>query len=115
MRAVRRAEEPFWTVEVVRQVLEARGVMPGIFEEASRGEVYLMEVVQTIEPGACIVRKRKPSEWERDNRCWRRNDVQKQCNYEPVASPNLEIQPRGEGFSVLGNSWRAGCHTLAGI
>ncbi len=115
MRAVRRAEEPFWTVEVVRQVLEARGVMPGIFEEASRGEVYLMEVVQTIEPGACIVRKGRPRHGEGDNRCWRRSGDQKQRNYQPVASPNLEIQPRGEGFSVLGNSWRAGCHTLAGI
>src|SRR6266567_2416077 len=78
MRAVRRAEEPFRTVEVVRQVLEARGEMAGITGKDFRGEVYLEEVPLAIGPGGYIVRKGKPSEWERDNRCWRRNDAQKQ-------------------------------------
>jgi hypothetical protein len=78
--------------------------MPGSSGKAFRSEVYLEEVPLAIGPGGYIVGKRKPSEWERDNRCWRRNDDHKQCNYEPVASPDLEIQPRGEAFSVLSDS-----------
>ena len=78
MRAVRRAEEPFRTVEVVRQVLEARGEMPGSSGKAFRSEVYLSEVPLAINPGGRIVRKGKPSEWERDDRRLRRSDLQKQ-------------------------------------
>src|SRR3989442_10441289 len=113
MRAVRRAEEPFGTVELVRQVLEARREMAGINGKDFRGEVDLSEVPLAIDPGGRIVRKGKPSEWKRDNRCWRRSDDHKQCNYEPVASPNLEIQPRGEAFSVLSNGCWVGYHKLA--
>src|SRR5438445_11871933 len=78
MRAVRRAEEPFGTVEVVRQVLEAGREMPGIIGKEFRGEIYLSEVPLAIDPGGRVVRKAKHSEWERDNRCWRRSDLPKQ-------------------------------------